>query len=92
MINKEKAEVKYTDAIASGNAAIYVIQNDNEDKITVNIGNIAPNEKVVFISEFIQNTEYSTKYECELFKYLPILKRNYCFYPFKSLEGKLIIK
>ena len=45
------------------------------NKITVNIGNIPPNEKMVFISEFIQNTEYSTKYECELFKYLPILKK-----------------
>ena len=92
VISKEKAEVKYTDAIASGNAAIYVIQNDTEDKITVQMGNIPPNEKVIFISEFIQNTEYSTKYECELFKYLPIFKRNYSFFPFKSLEGKLIIK
>ena len=33
VISKEKAEVKYTDAIASGNAAIYVIQNDTEDKL-----------------------------------------------------------
>ena len=89
VISKEKAEVKYTDAIASGNAAIYVIQNDTEDKITVQMGNIPPNEKVIFISEFIQNTEYSTKYECELFKYLYFKKYGSIFFINKSLNKYL---
>ena len=91
IIKKEKAEEKYSDIISSGNAAILVLK-DSLNSILVNIGNIPPNEKVIFISEFIQKTEYSLKYGCELFKYLPIFQGKCCDYPNKVLNGRLIIK
>ena len=50
VIKKEKATVKYTDAISSGNAAIFVAETDKN--IIINMGNIPPKEEVVFISHF----------------------------------------
>jgi len=41
-------------------------------KIIINMGNIPPNEEVIFISEFIQFVESSKTYEFELFRNLPI--------------------
>ena len=57
VLDKEKAEEKYNDAIASGNiGAISSIQDKN---IKVNIGNIAGGELIKLTTEFIQflNTE-----------------------------------
>ena len=73
VIKKEKAEIKYTDSISSGNAAIFVYEDPYDDhKIIINMGNIPPNEEVIFISEFIQFVESSKTYEFELFRNLPI--------------------
>ena len=76
VIKKEKAEEKYTDSIASGNAAIFTtIDKDDKNKIIVHIGNIPPNEELLFTSEFIQFTEFSNNsYEYELFRNLPKLE------------------
>ena len=74
VIKKEKAIEKYTDSIASGNAAIFVAEHPlNEDIIIINMGNIPPKQELIFISEFIHYTESSENYEFELFRNLPIL-------------------
>ena len=94
IIKKEKAEKKYTDSIASGNAAIFVCEDPkNENRIIINMGNIPPKQNVILISEFISFIEYSKKYEFELFRNLPIFNgnddeiyQNFC------LKGKIHIK
>ncbi len=91
VIKDEKAQEKYNDAIASGNAAIYVRKSPNGEKYIVNFGNIPPNEKVIFTSEFIQYTRYKEKIECEIFKNLPIFQ-GLINYHNVNLKGKLEIK
>ena len=78
VIKEEKAEEKYTDSVASGNAAIYTtIDKDEENKIIVHIGNIPPKEKLIFTSEYIQYTEsVNNSYEYEFFRNVPIMKDN----------------
>ena len=93
VIEKEKAEVKYTDSVASGNAAIFVSDDpDNENRLIINMGNIPPKAEVIFISEFIQTIEVSKKYEFELFRNLPIFQgKNEEIYKNSELRGKINI-
>ena len=70
LIKKEKATVKYTDSIASGNAAIFVAETD--ENIIINMGNIPPKEEVIFISEFLHFIKFTDYYEFEIFRNLPI--------------------
>ena len=75
VIPKEKAKKKYADSVASGNAAIFVSDDpENENRIIINMGNIPSNNEVIFIAEFIQPIEVSQQYEFELFKNLPIFQ------------------
>jgi len=95
VIEKEKTEQKYTDSISSGNAAIFVGHDPNdENKIIINIGNIPPKSDVIFISEFIYSTETSNKqYEFELFRNLPFFKgKDEKIYENCELKGKINIK
>ena len=93
VIKKEKAEEKYTDAISSGNSAIFVCDDpSNENRIIINMGNIPSKEELTFISEFIQPTESSNSYEFELFRNLPILVGNNAIYKNASIKGKVEIK
>ena len=55
LITKEKAEEKYSDAIAAGNTGIYSEYNKVLDKYIVHLGNIEPNTKVHFKSHFLQS-------------------------------------
>ena len=92
VIKKEKAEVKYTDSIASGNAAIFVCQDpENENRTIINMGNIPPKNGVIFITEFIHLMETSGKYEFELFRNLPIFKGREDIYQNSELKGKVQI-
>ena len=92
VIKKEKAEVKYTDSIASGNAAIFVSQDpENENRIIINMGNIPPKTDVIFVSEFLHFIEVSQKYEFELFRNLPIFKGAENIYQNSELKGKINI-
>ena len=51
VIKKEKAKEKYIDAISSGNAAIFVCDDpENENRIIINMGNIPAKEELTFIS------------------------------------------
>ena len=89
VIKKEKAEAKYTDSIASGNAAIYVMEDpENSQKLIINLGNIPSNEEIIFISEYLQFMETSKSYEFEMFRNLPIFEG----YQNQNLEGKINIK
>ena len=92
VIKKEKAEEKYNDAVSSGNAAIYVYEDKYYNRIVINMGNIPPNEKVIFISEFIQLTESSKSYEFELFRNLPIFSGINLTFQNGNLKGRVEIK
>ena len=90
VIKKEKAEIKYTDSISSGNAAIFVSQDpENENRIIINMGNIPPKTDIIFISEFLHLIQISQKYEFELFRNLPIFKGNDNIYQNSELKGKI---
>ena len=91
VIKKTKAEEKFGDAMASGNAAIYVSDDSYNNRIVLNMGNIPPKEELILICEFIQLTESSKKYEFEFFRNLPIFKGNNIFQNF-DLTGKIEIK
>ena len=54
VIHKEKAEEKYNDTIASGNIALISNYDDNMTDYMVNIGNIAPKQKIKLNTIFIQ--------------------------------------
>ena len=77
VIKIERTEEKYDDNIASENVVIYVEKDlIDKNKIIVNIGNLPPNEELIFIAEFIQFIESkdNNNFEYELFKNLPKLK------------------
>jgi len=93
VIKKEKAKEKYSDAISSGNAAIFVCDDPlNENRIIIKMGNIPSKEELTFISEFIQPTESSNSYEFELFRNLPVFVGNNTIYQNSSIKGKVEIK
>ena len=54
VITKEKAEEKYSDAIAEGNTAIYCEFSQIQNKYVIHLGNIEPKTKVIFKSHFHQ--------------------------------------
>ena len=92
VILKEKAEEKFSDAIASGNAAINVYEDSYNDRLVLNMGNIPPKEEMILICEFIQLTENSESYEFELFRNLPIFIGNKDIYQNINLKGKIEIR
>ena len=55
LIAREKAQEKYSDAIAEGNTGIYSEYNKQYDKYIIHLGNIEPNTKVHFKSHFLQS-------------------------------------
>ena len=92
VIKKEKAEIKYTDSIAKGNAAIFVSQDpENENRTIINMGNIPAKNEVILITEFINFIEASENYEFEFFRNLPIFKGGEDIYQNSELKGKIQI-
>ena len=93
VIKKEKAEEKYTDSLAKGNAAIFVCEDpDDENRIIINMGNIPSKEEITFTSEYLNLIGTSKSYEFELFRNLPIFEGNGIFYQNSKLEGTILIK
>ena len=94
VIKEEKAEVKYTDSVASGNAAIYTaIDKEDKNNIIVRIGNIPPKEELTFISEYIQYTESGNdSYEYEFFRNVPLMKNKGDDITSDIIEGTLEIE
>ena len=93
VIKKEKAEKKYTDSIASGNAAIFVSDDPkDENRIIINMGNIPAKTEVTFESEFIHPIQHSQHYQFELFRNLPIfVGKDRDLFDNKELKGKINI-
>ena len=92
IIKKEKAEIKYEDSISSGNAAIFASEDPtDENRLIINMGNIPPKEKVIFITKFMNFIESSEKYEFELFRNLPIFKDKDLVQQNSDLKGKVNI-
>ena len=92
VIKKSKAEEKYSDSIASGNAAIFVSTNlFFPNRIMINLGNIPPKQEVIFISEFIEFISSSDSYEFELFRNLPIFKNKDTFIENSEIKGTIEI-
>ena len=92
VIQKSKAEEKYTDSISSGNAAIFVTYDSYWDRVIINMGNIPPKEEVIFISEFIQFIESADSYEFELYRNLPVFKEKNNFLENSEIKGTVEIK
>ena len=92
VIKKEKAEIKYSDSISSGNAAIFVAEDSLDDqRLIINMGNIPANEEVIFITEFIQFVGSSKVYEFELLRNLPIFYGGAGEIQNNDLKGKINI-
>ena len=92
IIKKEKAEIKYSDSISSGNAAIFVAEDPlDQQRLIINMGNIPANEEVIFITEFIQFVESSKIYEFELLRNLPIFYGGAGEIQNNDLKGKINI-
>ena len=91
VMNKEKTLVKYTDTISSGNTAIFVAEDKNSN-IIINMGNIPPKEKVLFISEYIYLIIFTNYYEFEIFRKLPIFARNDNKKYSSKIKEKIFIK
>ena len=93
IIQKKKVEEKYTDAIAEGNAAIFVTDDvPFRNRFIINMGNIPPKEEVTFISEFLHLIQTSKSYEFELFRNLPIFEGRGVSYKNSQLQGNIHIK
>ena len=94
VIKKEKMEVKYTDAIASGNSAISIMEDEtNNNRLIINLGNIPPNQELIFTCEFIQYTTFFNDcYQFELFKNIPLLVGNKEVYQNNKIIGNIVIK
>ena len=93
VIKKEKAEIKFNDSIASGNAAIFIMEDPKDSQsLIINMGNIPGNEEVLFFSEFLQYIESSKSYEFEIFRNLPIFKGKSEIYQNEDLKGEINIE
>ena len=81
--------MKYSDSIASGNAAIFVTEDPWElpGVIIINMGYIPPKKEVIFISEFLQFIENSDFYQFELFRNLPIFSLKDSFSEVSTIKG-----
>jgi hypothetical protein len=86
VLDKEKAQEKYTDAIASGNTGLLASFDENYSFYTVNVGNVAPKETVKLTT--LYNQMISTQdmsYEFSFMEHYP------CFiYLSKKVQSKKI--
>ena len=88
ILEKEKAEEKYSDTIASGNSGI--ISSKTDKYIKVNIGNINPNDIVKLTTEFIQFiTSEDMSYCYETMSSYPIINGKNS--NLKGVKGKIVL-
>ena len=94
IFEKEKAEEKYSDAMASGNIGIFAKYKEKEsNSYSINIGNVAPNVMIELTSEFIQFITSDDMSLCySVMTSYPTFSdgnsRNYL----KNINGKILIK
>ena len=95
VIERTKAEQKYTDAISSGNAAIFVAEKyDDKNKFFINLCNVPSGSKVVFTSHFLGYTQSNNgKYEAELMRNFPIFSdKSNSIFGMKDIEVEVDIR
>ena len=81
ILNKEKAEGKYDDSIASGNSSFISRYSNRGNSFEINIGNILPNEKIELMTEYYQILSSEDLSYCfRLIQIYPQLKLNNCKY------------
>ena len=94
ILDKEKAEEKYTDAMASGNIGMFSKYNkEDPNSYSINIGNIEPNAMIELTSEFIQFITSDDMSFCfSVMTNYPTfsdgISRNYL----KNINGKILLK
>jgi uncharacterized protein YegL len=92
VLSKEKANEKYTDAIASGNTGILSSFNESFSNYTINIGNVLPNEKVKLTSIYNQMiTSHDMSYEFSFLEHYPCFVFEGKKVESKRIEGKFIL-
>ncbi len=81
ILNKEKAEEKYDDSIASGNSSFISRYSNRGNSFEINIGNVLPNEKIELMTEYYQILSSEDLSYCfRLIQIYPQLKLNNCKY------------
>ena len=94
IFEKEKANEKYTDAIASGNIGVFSKYNEeDQNSYSITIGNVAPNVMIELTSEFIQFITSDDMSFCySVMTSYPTfsdgISRNYL----KNVRGKIFLK
>ena len=92
VLPKEKAEEKYTDAIASGNTGILSTLDQSGKSYTINVGNILPKEKVTLKSIFNQMiTSQDMSYEFVFLEHYPCFIYSDNVVQSKKISGKFIL-
>ena len=77
ILNKEKAEEKYDDSIASGNSSFISRYSNRGNSFEINIGNVLPNEKIELMTEYYQILSSEDLSYCfRLIQIYPQLKLN----------------
>ena len=98
VMSKEKAEEKYSDAIASGNIGFKSSYEEDNKTYSVNIGNLAPKKQVKLQSNFIQMVDSKDlSYEFNIIENYPAFhydgaKINFSENDNKKLEAKIKIE
>ena len=92
VLPKEKAEEKYTDAIASGNTGFLSTLDETGKNYTINVGNILPKEKVKLISIFNQMiSSQDMSYEFSFLEQYPCFIYEGNVVQSKKIIGKFIL-
>ena len=92
VLPKEKAEEKYTDAIASGNTGILSTMDETGKSYTINIGNVLPKEKVTLKSIFNQLiTSQDMSYEFVFLEHYPCFIYSDNVVQSKKVSGTFIL-
>ena len=92
VLPKEKAEEKYTDAIASGNTGILSTLDESGKNYSINVGSVFPNEKVILKSIFNQMiTSQDMSYEFVFLEHYPCFIYSGNVIMSKKISGKFTL-
>ena len=92
VLEKEKAEEKYTDSISSGNTGILSTMDETVKNYTINIGNIQPKERVILKSFFNQMiTSQDMSYEFVFLSHYPCFIYSNNVVQSKKVNGTFIL-
>ena len=93
VLEKGKAEEKYTDTIASGNTGFLSTFDESSKNYTINVGNVLPKERVILKSVFNQIiTSQDMSYEFVFLEHYPCFIYSDNAVQSKKISGKFILK